>query len=429
MEKRTVYFIALIISIIILALLFLFPVIMDNSHKTGIVEEGYIAADTIQPKVRNERFGWSLDSFRLEEFKVKSGQVLSAMLSGYGLSPQKIISIASSIDSVYDVRKIKAGNAYYLVFKNDSLQQICGFVYEVNPYKYLKVTICDSIHAGVEAYPIDTVIRSMSGIIHTSLWVDMYKNGATPNLINKLSDIFAWEIDFFRIEKGDKFKVVYEEIVINHKNKDVGKILTAVFHHAGKDYYAIPFVQNGKEDFFDEEGHCLRKMLLKAPLKFSRISSRFTASRYHPILKKYRPHYGVDYAAPYGTPVHAVGDGTIIQAGYTRGGGNTVKIRHNGAYTTGYLHLSRFAKGIRKGVHVIQGQTIGYVGSTGLSTGPHLDYRIWKSGQPVDPLKLDLPPVESIHEENMEAFSLEAKKFMALLSAISYPVENPEDDK
>jgi murein DD-endopeptidase MepM/ murein hydrolase activator NlpD len=184
----------------------------------------------------------------------------------------------------------------------------------------------------------------------------------------------------------------------------IGRIHAAFFRHMQNDYYAIPFVQDSVEDYYDIDGNSLRRVFLKAPLRYSRISSRYSHSRMHPILKIRRPHHGIDYAAPIGTPVHAVGDGEVIKAGYDDGGGYMLKIRHNSVYTTSYMHLSRYAKGIRRGSHVRQGDVIGYVGSSGLSTGPHLDFRFYRNNQPINPLKVKAPPVEPIKEENRQAF-------------------------
>jgi murein DD-endopeptidase MepM/ murein hydrolase activator NlpD len=219
-----------------------------------------------------------------------------------------------------------------------------------------------------------------------------------------LNDIFQWTVDFFSLQKGDAFKVIYEEKFIDDKSLGAGKILTAQFTYSGITYTAIPFMNGDQEVYYDQDGKSLRKAFLKAPLKFSRISSRFTSSRFHPILKIRRPHYGVDYAAPIGTEVHSVGDGKVIAVTYGGGEGRMVKIRHNNVYTTGYMHLSRFGAGIKPGVAVRQGQIIGYVGSSGLSTGPHLDFRFYQNGTPIDPLKVIAPPAEPVSSADLERF-------------------------
>ena len=219
-----------------------------------------------------------------------------------------------------------------------------------------------------------------------------------------LEDIYQWTVDFFGIQEGDSFTVIYDEKMVDTTFVGIGRIWGAKFNNGGKEIYAIPFKQNGKIQYWEYNGASLRKQLLKAPLKFTRISSRFSRARLHPIYRVYRPHLGVDYAAPKGTPVHAVADGVVIFKGWGGGGGNTLKIKHAGNLVTGYLHLSGYAKGIANGTRVTQGQLIGYVGSTGASTGPHLDYRIWKNGTPIDPLKVPQEPAEPISKDNMAAF-------------------------
>jgi murein DD-endopeptidase MepM/ murein hydrolase activator NlpD len=223
----------------------------------------------------------------------------------------------------------------------------------------------------------------------------------------ELSEIFAWSIDFFGIQQGDRYKVIYQESFVDSQSIGITRIMGAWFYHNETDFWAIPFVQGGERSFFDEKGNSLRKAFLKAPLRYSRISSGFSHSRLHPILKIRRPHHGVDYAAPAGTPVLTVGDGVVTAVGYQRnGGGNYVKIKHNSVYSTTYMHLSRFGKGIRQGVYVKQGDIIGYVGSTGLSSGPHLDFRFYRNGSAVNPLRVEAPPVEPVEEENTAAYEL-----------------------
>jgi murein DD-endopeptidase MepM/ murein hydrolase activator NlpD len=220
----------------------------------------------------------------------------------------------------------------------------------------------------------------------------------------ELSEMYAWTVDFFGLQTGDNFTVVYDEMYVDTVSVGIGKIYAASFNHVGKELLAIPFVQDNVEAFFDADGNSLRRAFLKAPLRYSRISSRFSGSRLHPILKIRRPHYGVDYAAPVGTPVYAIGDGRIIMAGYQKGAGRIVKVRHNGVYTSTYMHLSGFGKGVSNGKYVAQGELIGYVGSSGLSTGPHLDFRVSRNGSPIDPLKMESPPVDPVKPENKDAF-------------------------
>ncbi|RLD91546.1 MAG: metalloendopeptidase, partial [Bacteroidetes bacterium] len=253
--------------------------------------------------------------------------------------------------------------------------------------------------------PVETRIQFASGTIETSLWESIQAADANPMLAVELSEIFAWTIDFFGIQKGDRYKVIYKESYVDSTSLGINKIMGAWIYHNNNEFWGIPFVQDSVRSFFDEKGNSLRKAFLKAPLRFSRISSGFSNSRFHPVLKIRRPHHGVDYAAASGTPVHTVGDGVITRVGYQKnGGGNYVTIKHNSVYSTTYMHLRGFGKGVKQGVYVKQGDVIGYVGSTGLATGPHLDFRFYKNGSAVNPLKVEAPPVEPIHDNNQIAY-------------------------
>ncbi len=263
--------------------------------------------------------------------------------------------------------------------------------------------------------------RRSSSTIESSLWGAIMRDSLPNALAAEMEDIYQWTIDFFGLQKGDSFTVVYDEKLIDSTLVGIGRIWGAKFTHADKEIYAIPFKQNDKIQYWEYGGASLRKQLLKAPLKFTRISSRFSNARLHPIYRVYRPHHGVDYAAPKGTPVHAVADGVVIFKGWGGGGGNTLKIKHAGNLVTGYLHLSGYAKGIANGSRVSQGQLIGYVGSTGASTGPHLDYRIWKNGTPIDPLKVPQEPAEPIAKENMAKFEALRDRIVAELNGTATP--------
>jgi murein DD-endopeptidase MepM/ murein hydrolase activator NlpD len=247
----------------------------------------------------------------------------------------------------------------------------------------------------------------------------MINGGLHPALVGEMSEIFAWTVDFFGLQKGDNFKVIYEEFSIDGKSLGTGRIYGAQFNRTGRSITAIPFIQDGRESFFDVDGNSLRKAFLKAPLQFSRISSHFSSARMHPILRIVRPHYGVDYAAPIGTPVKAIGDGRVTAATNEGASGRMVRIQHNSVYATGYMHLSRFGEGIAPGKFVKQGDIIGYVGTSGLSTGPHLDFRFYMNGSPVDPLKVDAPPVEPISEENKAKFEKIKTVVLSLLGTFN----------
>jgi murein DD-endopeptidase MepM/ murein hydrolase activator NlpD len=247
----------------------------------------------------------------------------------------------------------------------------------------------------------------------------MVDNDTDPNLANELSEIYAWTIDFFGIQNGDNFKVIYENKFVDGERIGIGKVLAANFNHYGDDHFAFYFVQDSTGDYFDEKANSLRRTLLKAPLRYRRISSGFSYSRMHPILKYRRPHLGVDYAADRGTPVVSIGDGVVVFAKWDNGGGGrAVKIKHNGTYTTLYMHLSKYGKGIKAGAQVKQGQVIGYVGASGLATGPHLDFRIYRNGKPIDPLKVESPPALPVDSVNLERFEVEKSKWLKDLEHI-----------
>jgi murein DD-endopeptidase MepM/ murein hydrolase activator NlpD len=272
------------------------------------------------------------------------------------------------------------------------------------------------VHAGSKE--VNRKLKSASGVINSSLWVAMQQSGVDPNMAVALANIYQWSIDFYAIQKGDAFKVIYEELSVEGKPISIGEIHSAIFLHNGKEYYAHRFEQNNVTDYFDEKGQNLRKEFLKAPLKFSRISSRFSNSRLHPVLRIRRPHHGVDYAAPKGTPVHTIGNGTVVKAAYSGGAGRMVTVRHSNGYTTSYLHLAGFGPGIRPGASVSQGQVIGYVGSTGLSTGPHLDFRVYKNNVAIDPLKMESPPalpVSAKYRATFDSVSMLYQKNLALI--------------
>jgi murein DD-endopeptidase MepM/ murein hydrolase activator NlpD len=360
-------------------------------------------------------YGIPYDSFNLLTGHIKRNGFLSQILLEHGIKMDEIDKVIKNSVAVFDVRKIRSGNNYTLFCRKDSTARASYLVYEHDPTTCYVFSFNDSLNITPYRKEIKRVIKYASATIETSLWDSMLAGGLQPSLVAGLSDIFAWSIDFFGLQKGDSFKVIYEEMSIDEKPLGVGKIYCAQFTGSGSSIYAIPFIQDGRESFFDGKGNSLRKAFLKAPLQYSRVSSRFSGSRLHPILRIRRPHYGVDYAAPVGTPVHSIGDGRVTQTSYEGGSGRMVRIVHNSIYSTAYLHLSRFGEGIAPGKIVKQGDIVGYVGTSGLSTGPHLDFRFYKNGSPVDPLKVDAPPVEPVSEANKEKFEKSKTVVLSLL--------------
>jgi len=347
------------------------------------------------------KYGIPVDSFTVVKGRIRRNENLSEILSDYKVSPQAIEQIAHEKE-VFDVRRIRHGKNYSVFCSEDTSAQY--FVYEHTPIDYIKIDLSDSVKVSKGKKEVTTVRRIASGFIESNLWNAMLEYDIDPMMSIELSEIYAWSIDFFGLKKGDHFSVIYEEEYVDTVRVGIGKIHSALFNHRNKDFYAMSFNQDSIESYFDSTGQSLRRTFLKAPLRYSRISSGFSYRRLHPVLKIYRPHTGIDYAAPTGTPVHTVGDGVVVKKKYTRQGGRVVKIKHNSVYTTAYLHLSRYGKGIKVGSHVKQGEVIGYVGASGLATGPHLDFRFWKNGQPINPLKVESPPVEPVKKVNLEEY-------------------------
>ena len=372
--------------------------------------------ETYQPVLE---YGIPVDSFHISTHTIKRNQTIGNIFLSLGINEEYLKQLPRSADNIFDIRTIKAGNTYKVFTKRDTAATIEYLVYEHTSTEYVMFHFSDSLTVRAVQKDIRAVTRLSEAEISSSLWEAMYDYNLNPMLALDLSDAFAWAVDFFGLYQGDGFKALYDELYVDDKSVGIGTIHAAWFEHRGQKYYAFRFMQDSVSSYWDEEGNSLRKAFLKAPLRFSRISSRFSYNRKHPVLKIYRPHTGVDYAAPEGTPVVALGDGVVIEKGYNNSAGNYVKIRHNSIYTTGYNHFSQFGKGIAKGVRVTQGQVIGYVGKTGYATGPHLDLRFWKSGKPVDPLKIEAPSVEPIKQENREAFLKLVAEYRVKLDSIS----------
>lgn len=360
----------------------------------------------------------NIDSLSVETGTVKRNEFMSDILLDRGIDYALIDQLARQQRGVFDVRKIRAGNSYVFLRANDSVQTPLYFVYEIDNTDYVVFALNDSTPARKGHKEVVRTVEEARGVIQSSLWNAMVDGRYDPNLANKLSEVYAWTIDFFGIQKGDNFTVFYEHLYVDNKPIGIGRVLGARFEHAGQNQYAFYYVQDSVGDYFDEKGQSLMRTFLKAPLKFSRISSGFSNARFHPVLKIYRPHHGVDYAAPAGTPVYAIGDGVVTRKGYQKGGGgNYLYIKHNGTYTTAYMHLKGYAKGIASGVRVKQGQLIGYVGSTGLATGPHLDFRFFRNGSAINPLTVESPPAKPVDSANLTQYMAFVQGWMQKLNA------------
>ncbi len=369
---------------------------------------------------RNLVYGIDADDYRLETNEVKAGETMGAILNGLGVDAVTVDRLDKAAQPIFPLRNIRAGHKYTAFIHEDSLYapHLDFLAYETSVSDYVVFEFHDdSVSVRVDAKPHTMRRLKKSATINSSLWGAIMEQDLPYALAAELEDIYQWTVDFFGIQKGDSFTVIYDERFIDDSvSIGIGRIWGAKFKQGDKEYYAIPFRQDGRVQYWEADGQSLRKQMLKAPLKYSRISSKFTYARKHPIYKVYRPHTGVDYAAPKGTPIHAVADGTVTFKGWGGGGGNTLKIKHAGNLMTGYMHMSGYAKGLARGSRVKQGQLIGYVGSTGASTGPHLDYRIWKNGKPVNPLKMTQEPAEPIAKANRELFEYVRKQIEAELN-------------
>lgn len=378
-----------------------------------------------EPEVKKTiLYGIEADDYQLKKDTIKLGQTLGKVLGQYGISAQRVDQLDKAAKEIFPLKQIRADRPYILFLRKDSLNlgKLDYFVYEKDVVEYVVFDFTqDSIAITKGEKPITIKRQKRSSTIESSLWGAIMRDSLPYSLAAEMEEIYQWTVDFFGIQKGDNFTVIYDEKLIDSTHVGIGRIWGAKFNHAGKEVYAIPFKQGDKIQYWEYDGASLRKQLLKAPLKFSRISSGFSYSRLHPVHRVYRAHTGVDYAAPKGTPVRAVADGVVTFKGWGGGGGNTLKIKHAGNLVTGYLHLSKFAAGINKGSRVSQGQLIGYVGSTGTSTGPHLDYRIWKNGTPINPLKVPQEPAEPIKKENMAAFEILRERIVAELNGTATP--------
>ena len=375
----------------------------------------------IQIKEPTFLYGMAIDDYLIIEDKIKRNERLGEILEAYHVPAGMIHQLSTLSREIFDVRKIAPDKKYTLICHQDSLKTAKAMVYEPNLIDYIVLTFDDSLTVDVRKREVVTVEKSISGVIHSTLSHTIEELGITHELTNMFVDIFAWQVDFQRLQKGDKFKLIYEENQVEGQPVGINKISAVYFEHFNSPYYAFPFDQGNGMDYFDENGNSLRKALLKYPIEFTRISSRYSGKRFHPVAKVYRAHLGTDFAAPTGTPIRSVGDGVVLEAQYKSNNGNYVKIRHNGTYTTQYLHMSRIASGVRSGTRVRQGQTIGYVGSTGLATGPHLCYRFWKNGRQVDALKVELPPSEPIIEKFEAAFEEVKTELTGRLDLIPLP--------
>ena len=357
-------------------------------------------------------YGIKIDDYCVDTCRVQAGETLSGILHRHGLTNKQWRDIQPFLKKNPELSAIREGGRYY-AFRNDTA--LCYFAYKLNRRETRIVSLLDSFYLWHDTLPLIVERRKAEFTITSSLWQAITDKNLPVELALELSEIYAWTINFFALQPGDSVRVLYDEQFVEGSRIGIGRIYAAHFYH-GKKWLPAYYLDDKKASgYFDDEGKSLRKTFLKAPLNYKRISSHFSYARKHPVYHVVRPHTGVDYAAPAGTPVVALGDGVVTFRAYKGGGGNTIRIRHNSTYETGYLHLSKYAKGLKVGQYVKQGEVIGYVGSTGASTGPHLDFRVWKNGTPVNPLTLDSPSAEPVPNELRQAYDSLANHYNEIL--------------
>lgn len=369
-------------------------------------------------------FGYNFDDYHVVQDTIKKGESFGEILDRNHVEYPTIYKVATKIKDTFDVRRLRAGQPYTLLAKKDSTEQGQVFIYQQNPIDYTVIDFRDSIFADHVKKPVKYVEKTASGIISSSLSQTLEDQGLSYEITDELATIYAWTIDFYRLQKNDKFKIIYEEKFIDDTiSAGIHQVRSALFEHGGKPFYAFEFVADSTkmiEDFYDEEGNVLRRQFLKAPLKFNaRISSRYNLRRRIAHYgNKVRPHLGTDFAAPIKTPIIATANGIVTESRQRGGNGKYVKIRHNGTYSTQYLHMSKQA--VRKGQVVKQGDIIGFVGMTGSTSGPHVCYRFWKNGKQVDPLKEKLPAAKPMKEEIKPIYLQSIKDEKYQLDSIEY---------
>ncbi len=394
----------LALGALILLPLFLQPTLTDTEANTAAPEIPQPQPPPI-PEIRKE----------IIQGTIAQGDTATALLGNY-FSAAEIHELSRQCREVYPLSRLSAGQPFRLCLSDDAFER---FEYDIDRDEQLIISREEEAFS-IKRVPIPYTTETVRvrGRIDSSLFEAVTSTGESDVLAMNLADIFAWDIDFILdIREGDSFQALVEKRYREGKPAGYGRILAAEFTNQGTTFQAFLY-QDGdrRPDYFDADGQSLRKAFLKAPLSFSRISSGFTMRRYHPITKTWKAHPAIDYAAPRGTPIKSVGDGTIIKKGYTRGNGNYVKVRHNSSYETLYLHMKGFAKGIAKGKRVAQGQTIGYVGSTGLATGPHLCFRMYKNGAPVNPHRVKAPSANPVSKESLADFKVIAGELHAQLT-------------
>lgn len=397
-------------------IIFIVLVSILSCNKSNNKLEVKTKVKTVKPLAENSDFGFNYSEFNVVQDTIKSGDNFGTIISKQNIGDRKVFDIVNSVRDTFNVRYIRPNRAYTMLRSKDKTNKLQVFVYQPDALSYYVFDFRDTtVVAYKKTRPITIRRRTIGGVLKGSLSETLGNSGVEAALANRITKIYSWSIDFFKLKKGDRFALTFTERFINDSVYDgVENLEASFFEYKGKIIYAFPYAQNGasgKIGYYDEEGKTLKNFFLKTPIKFSRLTSRFSMNRYHPVQHRWKAHKGTDYAAPTGTPITTTASGTVERTGYTAGNGNFVKVKHNGTYSTQYLHMSKIL--VRRGQHVNQGDVIGRVGSTGLATGPHVCYRFWKNGKQVDALKLKLPGGEPMNSANRARYlqTIEPLKF------------------
>ena len=354
---------------------------------------------TTKPKPKKIEFGFNYADYNVIQDTIKKGDSFGSIFQNQNIGDKKVFDIVEQVKDSFDVRTIRYNKPYTILRSKNKTNKLEVFIYQPDALTYYIVDVRDSIaKAYKKIKPVTFKRKIIGGVLKTSLSETLGDESVETALASRITKVFSWSIDFFKLKKGDRYGLIFTERFINGKVYDgVEELEGAFFEYKGKIIYAFPFEKDslsGKVEYYDDEGKTLKNFFLKTPIKFSRITSRFTMNRFHPVQHTWKAHKGTDYAAPTGTPISTTASGVVEATGYTAGNGNFVKVKHNGTYSTQYLHMSRIL--VKRGQRVTQGQKIGLVGSTGLASGPHVCYRFWKNGVQVDALRLNLPTGESL---------------------------------
>lgn len=411
---------ALVLLISLLILIF----INWDSNDIHFPEEETITIQNlseIPPSPGVDMYGLRTENFEILDDEIRRNESLYVVLNRNGVSPEKIFEIQQAAKGEVRLNRMMPGQKYRL-YRDD--EGVFAFVWHRTATEFTTINWKEDITIENGNIPVETVVRTVSGTIHSSLASALMEQEVSQKLVVELANIYAWTVDFYGLQMGDQFKAVYEDRYVNGEYIGIGKVRAAEFVHRGKELRAYFFDDGEQTGYYDPEGNSMRRVMMRVPFEYNpRISSNFSRNRYHPILKRNRPHYGTDYAAPAGTPILAAGDGVVTEAQRRGGNGNIVQIKHNSVYRTAYLHMSRFASGIRAGVRVKQGQVIGYVGQTGLATGPHLCYRLYKHDSPVNSVTYDFPPSEGLKDVHMEEYTIKMSRLDDMLNNLEVPEE------